>query len=82
MNIEVASQHPDAFVLNSVPEKQSPPILPAGGVVGAALEPHRITLLVFCSTPYKDFLDRCPEVTRIEDFSPWSVYEVRPRPTP
>jgi hypothetical protein len=78
LNIQVTSQHPDAFVRNSTPGRQSVPILPLGGPVRGALEKEGITLLVFRGDEYKDFLNRSPEVAKLRDFGPWSIYTVTP----
>ena len=77
LNIQVASQHPEAFVRNSVPEKQSVPILPLGSSVRDALESRGVTLLVFQDNSYKDFLNRSSEVVKLKTFGPWSVYMLR-----
>ncbi|HSP96960.1 MAG TPA: hypothetical protein VL049_06905 [Candidatus Dormibacteraeota bacterium] len=77
LNVQVASQHPDAFVTNSVPERESTSLLPLGGRVRQALEGREIELLVFRTDEYRDFLNRSPEVTKLGDFGPWSIYAVR-----
>jgi len=74
LNIQVASEHPDAFVTNSVPERPSVPILPLGGFVRNALEKSGIMFLVFREGAYRDFLNRSPEVSKLRDFGPWSIY--------
>ncbi len=76
LNIQIASQHPDAFVRNSVPELKCVPILPLGGPVRAALVSQRIEFLVFQTDEYKDFLNQSPDVTKVKDFGPWSIYEL------
>jgi hypothetical protein len=50
------------------------PILPLGGSFRDALEKEGITLLVFREDEYKDFLNRSPEVAKLRDFGPWSIY--------
>jgi hypothetical protein len=74
LNIQVASQHPDAFVRNSTPERTGKSILPLGGSVRDALEKEGITLLVFQGDEYKNFLNRSSEVAKLKDFGPWSIY--------
>lgn len=74
LNIQVASQHPDAFVGNSTPNRQSVPILPLGGSVRNAVEKHGIRFLVFRGDEYKNFLNRSPEVSKLRVFGPWSIY--------
>ena len=77
LNVVVASQHPDRFVRNSVPERESPPVLPLGGRVHQALEGRGVELLVFRTDDYRDFLDRSPDVTKLADFGPWSIYALQ-----
>lgn len=78
LNIEVASQHPDAFTNNSVPERPSVPILSAGGSVKKAVADLGIRFLAFQSDQYKNALNRNPEVTKLRDFGSWSIYQVLP----
>lgn len=74
LNIEVASQHPDAFVKNSIPERAGKVILPLGGSVRNALKNEGVTLLVFRGDEYRNFLNRSSEVAKLMDFGPWSIY--------
>jgi hypothetical protein len=60
-----------------VPERQSVPVLPLKGVVRDAVEARGVRFLVFRAKEYKDLLDRSPEVARVQDFGPWSIYEVK-----
>ena len=78
LNIQVASQHPDAFVRNSTPERTGKSILPLGGSVRTVLETEGITLLVFRGDEYKQFLDRSSAVAKLKDFGPWSIYAPTP----
>jgi hypothetical protein len=72
-NIEVASQHPDAFVINSIPERQSIPVLPLEGPLDS-LKKKGVNLLVFQGEEYKNLLNRSPGVVKVRDFGPWSIY--------
>ena len=76
LNVEVASQHPDSFVFNSVPEQKTPPLLPVGSSVRTIADAHAVKFLIFRTPEYKDFLDHSPEVLRLGDFGPWSLYIV------
>jgi hypothetical protein len=76
LNIEVASQHPDAFVSNSTPERTSKGILPLEGSVRGALEEKKVRLLVFRGDEYTSFLNRSSEVAKLKDFGPWSIYRL------
>jgi len=78
LNILVASQHPDAFVRNSVPNQQSVPVLPREGSVRNALASQGIRFLVFRGDDYKSLLNQSPEVARLGDFGPWSIYKLAP----
>jgi Dolichyl-phosphate-mannose-protein mannosyltransferase len=78
LNILVASQHPDAFVRNSVPDQQSVPVLPREGSIRNALASQGIGFLVFRGDDYKSLLNQSPEVARLEDFGTWSVYKLAP----
>lgn len=78
LNVQVASQHPDAFVRNSVPEQESVPVLPLAGPIPPTLKNQGIRFLVFQTAEYTGFLDRSPSVTRLKHFGPWSVYELHP----
>ena len=72
----IASQHPDSFVTNSVPETQSAPILSQGSSVRKVAEAQGVGFFIFRTEEYKNFLDRCPEVAKVKDFGPWSVYKL------
>jgi len=76
VNVEVASQHPDSFVFNSIPEQKSPPLLPVGSSVRTIAQTQRVKFLIFRTPKYKDFLDHSPDVVRLRDFGPWSLYKV------
>lgn len=78
LNIQVASQHPDAFVRNSTPERTGKSILPLGGSVRKAHEKEGVTLFVFRGDEYKQFLDRSSVVAKLKDFGPWSIYTATP----
>ena len=78
LNILVASQHPDAFVRNSVPNQQSVPVLPREGSVRNALANQGIRFLVFRGDDYKSLLNQSLEVARLGDFGPWSIYKMAP----
>jgi hypothetical protein len=78
LNILVASQHPDAFVRNSVPNQQSAPVLPREGSIRNALASQGIRFLVFRGDDYKSLLNQSPEVARLGDFGPWSIYKMAP----
>jgi hypothetical protein len=74
LTIEVASQHPDSFVENSIPEQPSPPILATGASIRSVVEARKISLFVFTTEEYKKFLDSSPEVVKLEEFGPWAIY--------
>ena len=76
--LQVASQHPDSFVENSLPEQPGPPILATAGPIRSVVESQKIGLLVFRTEEYKRFLDSSPDVVKVEEFGPWSIY--RPAP--
>ena len=76
LNIQVASQHPDAFVRNSIPEQLSAPILAPGRRVREALGDRGIELLVFRTDEYTALLDRSPDVAKLEQFGAWSIYQL------
>ena len=78
LNILVASQHPDAFVRNSVPNQQSAPVLPREGSIRNALANQGIRFLVFRGDDYKSLLNQSPEVARLGDFGTWSIYTLAP----
>lgn len=73
----VASQHPGAFIENSVPEQVLPPILAAGAPIRKIVQERKIHLLVFRSEQYKKSLDSNPEVALLDQFGPWSIYRVQ-----
>lgn len=75
VNVEVASQHPYSFVLNSIPEKQSPPILRVGAAIRTVAIVRGVKVLIFRTPEYKAFLDHSPDVVRLENFGPWSIYK-------
>jgi 4-amino-4-deoxy-L-arabinose transferase-like glycosyltransferase len=82
LNVQVASQHPQAFVLNSLPRAGTAPILTPAGPVRDALVGRGIDLLVFRSDDYRHLLDHSPAVTRLEQFGAWSIYRlVDPEPS-
>jgi len=76
LNLQVASQHPEAFLTNSVPEQQTPSILPSEGSVRTALAGQRIDLLVFHSALHRQLLDQSPDVAKLAQFGGWSVYRL------
>ena len=77
LNIEVASQHPDAFVNNSAPEQPlSPRIVAPGASLPGTLKAQGITLLMFRSRDYQNFLNRSSEVVKLKDFGEWSIYQL------
>ncbi len=76
LNILVASQHPDAFVRNSMPRAEGEPVLPLTSSKWDTLKEQGIRFLAFKTVPYKDFLNRSPGISRLKDFGPWSIYEV------
>lgn len=76
LNVQVAAQHPDAFVRNSVPERESTAVLPTTGPVADALAGRGIDILVFRSDDYTRLLDRRPGVTKLEQFGGWSIYRL------
>lgn len=80
LNVQVASQHPDAFVQNSVPGSRQAPILPPRGSVRATLDGQGIRYLAFTSAEYKDFLSSSPDVAKRTDFGRWSVFELTAPP--
>jgi hypothetical protein len=74
LNIEVASQHPDAFVNNSTPERAGTPVLPIGTPVWrTGLQPS-VRYLMFRTNPYKEALNWSPEVYPLKVFGDWSIY--------
>ncbi len=78
LNIEVASQRPEAFVENSQTGRRSAPILPLAGSIRDALEGRGIGLLAFQSEAYKTLLNQSPDVRKLSDFGIWSIYELVP----
>jgi hypothetical protein len=76
LNVLVASQHPDAFVRNSIPNAESEPVLRTTSPTWIALKEQGIRFLVFQTRPYKDLLNRSPDISRLKDFGPWSIYKV------
>lgn len=76
VNVEVASQHPDSFVFNSIPEQQSRPVLPIGASVRRVADAQGVKLLIFQTPQYTDFLDHSPDVIPLRKFGPWSLYKV------
>jgi hypothetical protein len=78
LNILVASQHPDSFIRNSVPNQQSVPVLPREGSIRNALASQGIGFLVFRGDDYKSRLNQSLEVARLQDFGTWSIYRLAP----
>jgi hypothetical protein len=78
LTVLVASQHPDSFVENSVPEQPDPPLLAPGASVRSVAEARKIRLFVFRTEEYKRFFDSSPEVVKLEEFGPWAVYRAVP----
>jgi hypothetical protein len=74
LTVEVASQHPDSFVENSVPEQPGPPVLAPGASIRSVAEARKIGLFVFRTEEYKRFFDSSPEVVKLEEFGPWTIY--------
>ena len=72
------SQHPDAFIRNSVPKRPGVPGLPHDGSIRNALASQGIRFLVFRGDDYKSLLNQSPEVARLGDFGPWSIYKMAP----
>jgi len=81
LNLMIASQHPEAFVLNSIPERpdEEPPIIShAKPVDESALTNRGIGILVFKTQSYKDLLKRHTNVVKRADFGDWSIYQLSP----
>jgi len=81
INVMVASQHPERFVLNSGfdPVAHGEPLLnPDVPFDGTTLRRMGIGLLVFRREDYKDYLDAPAEVKRLDNFGPWTVYAFVP----
>lgn len=79
-NIEVASQHPDAFVENSVPEHPGPAVLAPGASIRNVIDTRRIDCFVFRTDEYKKFLDSSPEVVKLAEFGSWAIYRATRKP--
>jgi len=76
--LEVASQHPDSFVENSVPEHPGSPVLAPGDSLRSVVEARKIALFAFRTDEYKRFLDSSPEVVKLKEFGPWTIYRAAP----
>jgi hypothetical protein len=74
LTVEVASQHPDSFFANSVPEESGPPVLAPGASIRNVVDARKIGFFVFRTEEYKKFLDSNPEVVKLEEFGPWAIY--------
>lgn len=77
INVMIASQHPEQFILNSGfdPVAHAEPLLnPDEPFVGMTLQRMEIALLVFRRDDYKDYLDARTEMRRLNDFGPWTIY--------
>lgn len=77
LNLEVASQQPDSFLLNGVPEQPGVPLLSPRGSIRRAVDELGVRFLVFQSDEYKSSFSHNPDVTKVQDFGRWSVYTAR-----
>jgi hypothetical protein len=78
LNIMIASQHPNVFVLNSIPEqphKQESIISPEKPIDESALTNMGIGILVFKTREYKDRFKQNSNLAKREDFGDWSIYQ-------
>jgi hypothetical protein len=81
LNVMVASQHPEQFVLNSGfdPVAHGDPLLnPDAPFDQGTLKRMDVDLLVFRREDYKDFLEARAEIKRLNSFGPWTVYALVP----
>jgi hypothetical protein len=79
LNIMIASQHPNAFVLNSAPERpdERPPIVSAEKPLDkSALTNRGIGILVFKAPNYKDLIEQHADVAKTDEFGEWSIYQL------
>jgi hypothetical protein len=77
INVMVASQHPELFVLNSGfdPVAHEEPLLnPDKPFDASGLQQLGLGLLVFRREDYKDYLESSTEIRKLQDFGPWTIY--------
>lgn len=85
VNVMVASQHPEWFILNSgvdPTEHRTPLLDPDKAFDPAALRQMGVTLLVFRREDFKDYLGTKAQVKGLEEFGPWTVYAFPSSPGP
>ena len=84
VNVMIASQHPEQFILNSGfdPVAHAEPLLnPDEPFDNSTLQRMEVHLLVFRREDYKDYLDARREIRRLGDCGPWTIYAlVSPQP--
>ena len=84
VNVIIASQQPERFILNSGfdPVAHPEPLLnPDEPFNGTTLRRMDVGLFVFRREDYKDYLDASTEIKRLNDFGPWTVYSfISPQP--
>jgi hypothetical protein len=81
VNVMIASQHPERFVLNTGfdPVAHGEPLLnPDEPFDEAMLQRMDVGLLVFRREDYKDYLDARTEIRRLSDYGPWTIYAFVP----
>src|SRR5262245_17177213 len=81
LNLMIASQRPEAFVLNSIPERpdEKPPIVsPEKPLDESVLTNRGIGILVFKTQNYKDRLKQQTNVVKRADFGDWCIYQLSP----
>jgi hypothetical protein len=81
INVMVASQHPEQFILNSGfdPVAHGEPLLnPDVPFDQGTLKRMDVGLLVFRREDYKNVLETRAEIKRLDNFGPWTVYALVP----
>jgi hypothetical protein len=74
LTIEVASQHPNSFIENSLAEQPGPYVLSPGDSIPNVVAARNIGLFIFQTEEYKRFLDSSPAVVKLKEFGPWAIY--------
>lgn len=80
LNILVSSQHPKSFVLNSTPnhpELMNDLVYPIYPVDRESLGERNIKYLVFKAELFTEWLDKNPDVEKLNAFGSWSVYKLK-----
>lgn len=81
VNVMIASQHPEWFILNSGfdPTEHKDPLLAAEAPFDATkLQQMDVALLVFRREDYTDYLNGRPGIRKLSAFGPWTVYALLP----